>query len=102
MKTNRSLNFFCHLLILFIHQFQSSKKSTKSIISIKKSEKSVIAFHFIIIFHYFSIKSENDRFFFVLKNRLLKSIRIVIIVLIELKKKDRRNHKCKFAEINQL
>ena len=72
MKTNRSLNFFCHLLILFIHQFQSSEKSTKSIISIKKSEKSVIAFHFIIIFHYFSIKSENDRFFFRVKKSIIK------------------------------
>ena len=46
MKTDRSLNFLCHLLILFIYQFQSSEKSTKSIISIKKSKKSVITFHF--------------------------------------------------------
>ena len=51
MKTNRSLNFFCHLLILFIYQFQLSEKSAKSIISSNQHQKNQL-FH-IISFHYF-------------------------------------------------
>ena len=45
MMTNCSLDFFYHLLILFIYQFQLSEKSTKLIIS---NQKSAIAIHFIL------------------------------------------------------
>ena len=60
MKTDRSLNFFCHLMILFIHQFQSlENQQNQSFQSKIKKINYCISFH-IIIFHYFSIKSEND------------------------------------------
>ena len=68
MKTDRSLNFFCHLLILFIHQFQSIS-IIKKIIKIdhfkSKNQKNQLL-HFISYYHillFFQLSQRTVDFF---------------------------------------
>ena len=87
MGEDRSFVEFFLSSIDFIHLSVSTIRKISKIDHFIKSKSEKISYFILFHFIIFSIKSGNGRFFLVLKNRSLGSIRIVITVLIGIGKK---------------